>query len=75
MHTRRLYAHRGASAELPENTMPAFERAVTVGVDALEMDVQLTRDDQLIVVHDDRCARTTGAQLAWAALDLADARR
>ncbi len=75
MHTRRLYAHRGASAELPENTMPAFERAVAIGVDALEMDVQLTRDDQLIVVHDDRCARTTGAQLAWADLDLADARR
>ena len=75
MHARRLYAHRGASAELPENTMPAFERAVELGVDALEMDVQLTRDDQLIVVHDESCARTTGAQLTWAQLDLVDARR
>jgi glycerophosphoryl diester phosphodiesterase len=74
MHARRLYAHRGASAELPENTMPAFERAVEIGVDALEMDVQLTRDDQLIVVHDDHCARTTGAQSSWAELDLAQAR-
>jgi glycerophosphoryl diester phosphodiesterase len=75
MHTRRLYAHRGASAELPENTMPAFERAVEIGIDALEMDVQLTRDDQLIVVHDESAARTTGAQLLWRQLDLGDARR
>jgi glycerophosphoryl diester phosphodiesterase len=75
MHARRLYAHRGASAERPENTMPAFERAVEIGVDALEMDVQLTRDEQLIVTHDDTAARTSGAQVAWADLDLADARR
>jgi len=75
MHARRLYAHRGASAERPENTMPAFERAVELGVDALEMDVQLTRDGVLIVAHDDTCARTTGAQLAWSGLDLAEARR
>ncbi|HEU0033226.1 MAG TPA: glycerophosphodiester phosphodiesterase [Kofleriaceae bacterium] len=74
MHPRRLYAHRGASAELPENTMAAFERAVEIGVDALEMDVQLTRDEQLIVVHDDECARTTGAQTTWAELDLAQVR-
>jgi glycerophosphoryl diester phosphodiesterase len=75
MHPRRLYAHRGASAERPENTFPAFERAVEIGVDALEMDVHLTRDEHLIVVHDDTAARTTGAQTAWSALDLADARR
>lgn len=73
MHPRRLYAHRGASAELPENTLPAFERAIELGVDALEMDVQVTRDDQLIVVHDEDCARMTGAQMRWADLDLADA--
>lgn len=75
MHQRRLYAHRGASAERPENTMPAFERAVEIGVDALEMDVHLTRDEQLIVVHDDTAARTTGAQVAWGEVDLAEARR
>lgn len=75
MHARRLYAHRGAAAERPENTMPAFERAVEIGVDALEMDVQLTRDDQLIVVHDESCARTTGAQYTWAQLELSEARR
>ncbi|HEY0192260.1 MAG TPA: glycerophosphodiester phosphodiesterase [Kofleriaceae bacterium] len=75
MHPRRLYAHRGASAERPENTMPAFERAAEVGVDALEMDVHLTRDDQLLVVHDDTAQRTCGVSRAWRELDLADAQR
>jgi glycerophosphoryl diester phosphodiesterase len=73
VHPRRLYAHRGAAAERPENTMAAFERAVEIGVDALEMDVQLTRDNHLIVVHDDHCARTTGAQSRWSELDLVEA--
>jgi glycerophosphoryl diester phosphodiesterase len=75
MHARRLYAHRGAAAERPENTLPAFERAVEIGVDALEMDVHLTRDDHLIVAHDDTAARTCGARFAWRELDLADTRR
>jgi len=75
MHQRRLYAHRGASAERPENTMPAFTRAVEIGVDALEMDVHLTRDGHLIVAHDDTAARMTGAPAAWTELDLADVRR
>lgn len=75
MHPRRLYAHRGASAERPENTLPAFQRAVEIGVDALELDVHVTRDGHLIVAHDPTGARTTGAQLAWADLDLADVRR
>jgi len=55
--------------------MPAFTRAVEIGVDALEMDVHLTRDGHLIVVHDDTATRVAGAEAAWAALDLADARR
>ena len=75
MQPRRLYAHRGASAERPENTMPAFERAIEIGVDALEMDVHLTRDDQLIVAHDDTAARTCGVQWAWRELSAADAQR
>ena len=75
MHERRLYAHRGAAAECPENTMPSFERAVEIGVDALEMDVHLTRDDQLIVVHDDTAVRMAATPVAWNAIDLADARR
>ena len=75
MHPRRLYAHRGAAAECPENTMAAFERAVEIGVDALEMDVHVTRDDHLIVAHDPTAARMAGAQLAWRDVDLADVRR
>lgn len=75
MHARRLYAHRGASSERPENTLPAFQRAVELGVDALELDVHVTRDDHLIVAHDESGARMTGALATWAELDLADVRR
>jgi len=75
MHPRRLYAHRGASAERPENTMIAFQRAVDVGVDALELDVQVSRDGVLLVAHDESCTRTTGARMSWAELDAADAAR
>lgn len=48
----RVYAHRGASYELPENTMPAFARALELGADALETDVHLTRDGVLVAAHD-----------------------
>jgi glycerophosphoryl diester phosphodiesterase len=75
VHRRLLYAHRGASAERPENTRLAFERAVEVGADALEMDVHLTRDGVLIVAHDDTALRTAGVPAAWREVDLVDARR
>ena len=75
MHPRRLYAHRGASAECPENTLPAFQRAVELEVDALEMDVHLTRDGHPIVSHDPDARRMAATPLAWADLDLADAQR
>ena len=52
-------AHRGASAECPENTMLAFQRAMEYGVDALEVDVHLTHDDALVVIHDSTLDRTT----------------
>jgi len=71
----RLYAHRGASAERPENTMTAFERAVEVGVHALEMDVHLTRDGHVIVTHDHTARRMCAVDAPWSALDLADVRR
>jgi glycerophosphoryl diester phosphodiesterase len=75
VHARRLYAHRGAAAERPENTMPAFERAIEIGIDALEMDVHVTRDGHLIVTHDPTAARMAAVPLAWANLDLDEARR
>ena len=52
MHARRLYAHRGASAERPENTIAAFDRAVDVGADMIELDVRAARDGVLYVAHD-----------------------
>ncbi len=54
-----VVAHRGASAYLPENTMPSFERAVEMGADALELDVHLTADGELAVIHDETLDRTT----------------
>jgi glycerophosphoryl diester phosphodiesterase len=47
-----VYGHRGASAELPENTLEAFARALELGVDAIETDVHVTRDGHVVVHHD-----------------------
>jgi glycerophosphoryl diester phosphodiesterase len=59
MTTPSVIAHRGSSAAHADNTWPAFEAALTDGADAIECDVQLTRDDLLIVRHD----LTLGEQL------------
>ena len=47
-----VIAHRGASAELPENTLPAFERAIEVGADYVELDVHADPSGRLLVTHD-----------------------
>ena len=47
-----VIAHRGASAELPENTLPAFERAIEIGADYVEFDVRARPDGELVVSHD-----------------------
>lgn len=52
-------AHRGASGSAPEHTRPAFERALDLGVDMIELDVQLSRDGELVVIHDLDLQRTT----------------
>lgn len=52
-------AHRGASAYEPENTLRSFKRAVEMGADMLELDVRLSRDGHLIVMHDENLDRTT----------------
>jgi len=54
-----VVAHRGASAQAPENTMEAFRLGVEAGADAIELDVHLTSDGQLAVIHDDTLDRTT----------------
>ncbi len=57
--TPRLFAHRGASGEAPENTLVAFERAAALGVVYIELDVHLSRDGQVVVIHDETLERTT----------------
>ena len=61
----RLYAHRGAAAELPENTLPSFRRALEHGADALEMDVHMTRDGHIVVSHDDSGRRMCGVPVCY----------
>lgn len=55
----QVIAHRGASGYAPENTRSAFDLAIEMGADAIETDVQLTRDGRLVLIHDDRVDRTT----------------
>jgi glycerophosphoryl diester phosphodiesterase len=59
LDARPVIAHRGASVEAPENTLPAFEAAVQRGADAFELDVRLTADGAPVVIHDDTLDRTT----------------
>ena len=54
-----VIGHRGAAAEVPENTLPSFLRAIEQGVDAIELDVQVTADDVPVVMHDPTADRTT----------------
>jgi len=56
-----IFAHRGASAHAPENTLAAFELAVEQGADGIELDVKLSADGQVVVIHDATLERTTGA--------------
>ncbi|MCU0520152.1 MAG: glycerophosphodiester phosphodiesterase [Anaerolineae bacterium] len=69
----RIVAHRGASALAPENTMAAFERAWRDGADIIELDVRLSADRHVVVIHDAGLERTTngvGLVSDWAASEL-----
>jgi len=55
-----LWAHRGASAEAPENTLAAFSLALAQGADGVELDAQRCASGEVVVVHDESLARTTG---------------
>lgn len=52
-------AHRGYSAKYPENTMVAFQKAYEEGFDGVETDVQMTKDGQLVLIHDEKINRTS----------------
>lgn len=53
------FAHRGFKGKYPENTMLAFKKAMEAGADAIELDVHLTKDDELVIIHDETVDRTT----------------
>ncbi len=55
----KIYAHRGASGFYPENTMLAFSQALAARSDGIELDVQLSRDGEVVIIHDERLDRTT----------------
>lgn len=61
--TTKIIAHRGLSGRFPENTHIAFNAAWAAGCDGIELDIQVTKDTHVIVIHDPDTARTTGEKL------------
>ncbi len=55
----KIFGHRGFSGKYPENTMLAFRKAVEAGVDGMEFDVQLSKDGEIVIIHDEKVDRTT----------------
>jgi glycerophosphoryl diester phosphodiesterase len=68
-------AHRGGSKIRPENTFAAFEHAVALGADAIECDVHLSRDGEVVVIHDPTLDRTTDASGAVSAMSASELSR
>ena len=62
-HTCMIVAHRGASIDSPENTIPSFKLAWEMGIDAIEGDFHLTRDGQIVCIHDRNTERVAGKKL------------
>ena len=57
-----IWAHRGASGHAPENTLPAFDLAAKMGADGVELDVQMTKDGEIVVCHDETINRTSSGK-------------
>jgi len=70
-----VFGHRGASGERPENTLISFERALEHGADVIETDVHLSRDGEVVVLHDADLARTTDGAGEVGSLDYGDIAR
>ena len=70
-----IIAHRGDSAHRPENTLASFASALEVGADIIELDVQLTRDAHVVILHDATVDRTTNGRGRVAEMTLAELRR
>ncbi len=71
----KIWGHRGASGDAPENTLAAFQLASAVGADGIELDVHFTKDRQVVVTHDDDTVRVTGYKGQIADLTLAQLKR
>jgi glycerophosphoryl diester phosphodiesterase len=56
----KVFAHRGASGYEPENTLKAFKEAYEEGADGIELDVQLSKDGKVMIMHDEKLSRVTG---------------
>lgn len=67
-----IYAHRGGAALRPENTIAAFDHGLACGAEGLEFDVHLSRDDVVVIHHDDTLERTTSGRGPLAALTAAE---
>jgi len=70
-----VHGHRGAAGLAPENTLAAFRKAIALGVDALEMDLHVTRDGEVVVIHDETLDRTTDGRGSIADLTLEEVKR
>ena len=75
-HERPLFfAHRGGSALAPENTFSAYEKGLALGADVLELDINYTRDGEIVVIHDETLDRTTDGTGPVSARTLDELRR
>ena len=75
MTKKAFCAHRGLSALMPENTLPAFAAALALGADEIEFDLRLTRDGELIVSHDKTLDRISDGEGTLGDFTLAELRR
>ena len=55
----KIFAHRGSKIDCPENTLSAFKKAIEVKADGIELDIHLTKDGEIVVIHDETIDRTT----------------
>jgi len=69
-----IFAHRGASAHAPENTLAAFELALAQGAEGIELDAKLSADGHVVVIHDATVDRTTDGHGRVKDMSLADLR-
>ena len=70
----QLIGHRGARFEAPENTLAGFRHAIELGLSAVEFDVRVTRDNELVVIHDATVDRTTDGTGEVSSFSLAELR-